>query len=338
MEAYRRTVAIIAVVIGLMLSFLIIRPFLVAIIAAAILSYLFYPVYKYFLKYMPGFIPRETAAAVLTCLLIILIVLIPVTFITVLLTQEVRDGYIFLQSVVMSPDFKLDLPPVLEQRLGHLAQFKDLFVTMGHQLIGWLQGVLKGIPNIVLNVFITIFSVYFFLKGGRNIFAFLQDFFPLPEGRYKQIFSRFDDLSRGMILGQIVVGIIQGFLAWIAFFLLGVPNPVLWGFVTAIISIIPLLGAALVWFPISIYLFIAGYMGGVYWKGIVLLLYGTFVISTVDNVLKPKIVGDRARVHPLVILFGILGGIQLMGIPGILIGPMVLTLFDVIMEMFRDLI
>jgi len=98
------------------------------------------------------------------------------------------------------------------------------------------------------------------------------------------------------------------------------------------------LGAALVWVPIAAYLFVIGYMTGTYWKAFALLVFGTLVISTIDNILKPKIVGDRARVHPLIIMFGILGGIQLIGIPGILIGPMILTLFDVVMEMFRDIV
>ena len=160
----------------------------------------------------------------------------------------------------------------------------------------------------------------------------------MPAGRYKQVFKRFDELSRGMVMGQIVVGVIQGVLAWIAFVILGVPSPVLWAFLTGIISIIPLLGAALVWFPIAVYLFSTGYLIGEAWKGVALFLFGVLVISTIDNVLKPKIIGERAKIHPLVILFGILGGIQLMGLPGILMGPLILTLFDVVMEIFREVV
>jgi predicted PurR-regulated permease PerM len=310
----------------------------VAIISAAVLAYLFYPAYKYLRKRIPVFLPRETLAAMITCLLVILIVLIPVISVTGLLTKEIHSGYLFLQKVVTSPEFRFDLPPVISQRLGDISQYKDQIANFGGQLIGWLQGVITGIPNVVLNIFITIFSLYFFLKGGTNIYKFLVDFFPLPAGRYKQIFSRFDDLTRGMVLGQIVVGAIQGVLAWAGFFILMVPNPVLWAFLTGIISIIPLLGAALVWFPIAVYLFVSGLMVGAYWKGIALLVYGMFVISLIDNILKPKIVGERARIHPLIILLGILGGIQLIGIPGILIGPLVLTLFEVVVGIFREVV
>ena len=139
-------------------------------------------------------------------------------------------------------------------------------------------------------------------------------------------------------MGQIVVGSIQGVLAWLGFWLLGVPNPVIWGFMTAIISMIPLLGAAMVWVPIAVYLLVLALSSGEYWRAIVLFIYGTSVISFIDNLLKPKIVGDHAKIHPLIVLFGILGGIQLFGLPGILIGPLILTIFDVVIEIYKEIL
>ena len=340
LETYRRMVAIFAVIVVLVLSFMIIRPFLVPIISGAVLAFLFYPLYKYMAERLPKVLPRETIAALTTCLLIILIVLIPMISITGLLTNEIRNGYIFLNEVLHSPDFNIELPSFISQRVGDISisQYKEEIVSFGFQIIGWLQNVAKAIPNVFFTIFLTIFSIYFFLKGARNIYAFFQEFFPLPAGRYKQILERLDDLSRGMIIGQIVVGIIHGFLAWFAYSVLGVPNPVLWAFLTAIISIIPVLGASIVWFPVAVYLFISGLPVGVYWKGIVLFLYGLLLMSTMDNVLKPKIIGERSRIHPLVILFGILGGIQLIGLPGIIFGPLVLGLLDVVMGIFREVV
>jgi predicted PurR-regulated permease PerM len=336
--AYRRTVAVIAVVVFMVLAFLIVRPFLVAIIGAAVLAYLFYPLYKYMVDHFPKVLPRETLAAVITCVLIILIVLIPMGSITGLLATEARNGYLYFQKVLKEGGLVFDLPPIITERIGDVSPFTDTIISCGRQIAGWLQGVLTVIPNVVLNLLITIFSVYFFLKGGDRIYEFFREFFPLPTGRYKQILGRLDDLSRGMIMGQIVVGIIHGFLAWFAYSMLGVPSPVLWAFLTAIISIIPVLGAGLIWFPIAVYLFVSGYAVGTYWKGIVLLIYGLLLMTTIDNVLKPKIIGDRSRIHPLIILFGILGGIQLIGLPGIIIGPLVLGLFDVVMGIFREVI
>ena len=335
---YQRGVALfLAVVIGL-LAFLVIRPFIVAILSAAALAYIFYPLYLYFLKNLaPKFLPQKTFAAMVTCGIIVLLVLLPTIFVTTVLTYELRDGYRFLQDYLTSPNWHLpEVPLYLKGLTGDPTQIKNLIGEAAGGLLNWLQSVLKGIPNLLLSIFVTIFSTYYFLKHGKDIYVFFQGILPLPKGRYDQIVARFNDLSRGMILGQIVVGGVQGVLTWAGLWFLGVPNPVLWGFLTFIISIIPLLGAALVWAPITVYLFITGYITGEHWRAIALLLYGTLVISTIDNILKPKIVGEHAKIHPLVILFGILGGIQLFGIPGILIGPLILTLFDLMIEIYRE--
>lgn len=335
-EAYRRTVALVVAVVVLVLAFLIVRPFLVAILSAAALAYIFYPLYLLILKTLPKKLRVKEIGSILTCLIIILLVLVPVSFVTVLLSYEVKHGYLFLQNFMQSQQPLNNLPPFLSQWSGYLPQFKEIMTDLASQLIDLIQGILKGIPSVILNIFITVFSMYYFLKHGKDIYNFFSGLVPLPEGRYKQLLLRFDDLSRGMILGQILVGIVQGILAWLGFLVVGVPNPVLLGVLTAIISVIPLLGAVIVWLPVVLYLAVVGMMTGVYWKAIALLLYGTFVVSTIDNILKPKIVGDRANIHPLVILLGILGGIPLFGIPGILIGPMILTIFDVVIEIYKE--
>jgi len=335
---YQKTVTIAFTLAILILAFLIIRPFIVAILTAAALSYIFNPVYKYIKKnIVPEFLPQESSAAIITCALIILLVLIPTILMTTILTHELRQGYSFFQQFIRSPGWAItNLPQNIVQAIGGPEQINGIISDIIGQLFDWLQNVLKGIPNIMLNIFVVIFSTYYFLKHGGDIYSFFKGLVPLSENRYQQMLSRFDDLSRSMIMGQIVVGGVQGILAWAGFLYLGVPNPVLWGFLTAIISIIPLLGAAIVWLPIDIYLFMSGYMTGDYRRAIVLLIYGTFVISTIDNILKPKIVGEGARIHPLLILFGILGGVQLFGIPGILIGPLVLALFDLVIEIYRE--
>jgi len=336
--AYRRSVGLLIVAAVFIVSFLIVRPFIVAILSAAVLAFVFYPLYKYFLNIFSKSKFQEVFSAMLTSLIIILIVLVPVIVITIMLTKEVREGYVYWQRILASPNFNFDLPPEIVRRWGDISQYKELFTGIAGSIIDWVQGVLKAIPNAFLNLFVTIFSTYYFLKHGEDLYKFFRNVLPLPEGKYEKIIARFDDLSRGVILGQVVVGAIQGVLAWIAFVIVAVPNPILWGFLTFIISIIPMLGAAIVWVPICLYLFIKGYYIGSLWRAIFLLLYGTLVISTIDNILKPKIVGDRARIHPLVVLFGILGGIQLFGLPGVLIGPLVLTLFDVMIEIYKEIL
>lgn len=338
-KTYQRLVIFFAAGFVLFLSFLIIRPFLIAILSAAALAYIFYPLYLLILKYLPKIMRAKEIGAMITCAIIILVVLIPAVFMAVLLTYELRGGYIFLQEYLQSPtEFILKVPLISNYWLKYSSQIKAVIAELLGQFIVILQGILKVVPNVALQLFITVFATYYFLKHGKDLYRFFSEIVPLPEGRYKQILLRFDDLCRGMIMGQIVVGFIQGILAWLGFLFLGVPNPILFGFLTAIISIIPLLGAALVWVPIDIYLLVSGMVTGEYWRAIALLLYGTGVISLVDNILKPKIVGEKAKIHPLIILFGILGGIQLFGIPGILIGPLILTIFDLVIEIYKEIL
>jgi len=337
--AYRRTITIIAVIIVLYLSFLIVKPFLVAIIGAAVLSYIFYPLYRFFESRIPCPLPKNSVAAIITVLIIIAIVLVPMIFIASILAQEAKEGYFYLQGYIRQPEFTTRLPQYLTDNFNlDIKTLEQPTLNLANQFIVWIQKIVRGLPGAFLNIFITIFAIYYFLKGGRGLNKFLQEIFPLPEGKYKLIFRRFEELTKGIVLGQIVVGIIHGFLAWGAYSFLGVGNPVLWAFLTSILSIIPVLGAGLVWFPIAVYLILLGLPVGLAWKGIALMVYGFLVMSMIDNLLKPKIIGDNANVHPLIVLFGILGGIQLLGLPGILIGPLILALFDVVMGTFREVI
>lgn len=337
LESYRRTAAVSFVVIVLLLSFLIVRPFFIAIMSAAVLAFIFYPLYGKLAEIFENVPLGEKLASLLTCLVILSVVLIPSIFVTVLLTSEIKSGYHFLQTILQAPQFQFaNLPPVLKQLEQFLPQLKAGTAELISQLIGMLQDIIKVIPNVLLQIFITIFSIYYFLVHGDDLYKFFADLFPISEKRYKQIVTRFDNLSRGVIIGQVFVGVIQGVLAWLGFFILGVPSPILWGSLTAIISMIPLFGAAIVWVPVDIYLFLVGTMTGNYVPAICLLIYGVFVISLIDNILKPKIVGDNANIHPLIVLFGILGGIQLFGIAGLILGPMILTIFDVVIEIFKE--
>lgn len=336
-EAYRKSAIIVAVVVALFTSFMIIRPFMVAILSAAALAYIFYPLDLRLAQRLPRHLPVKKIASLITCLLIVLSVLLPTLLLTVFLTFEVRSGYLFLQQNVLHNGMAFRELPFIPQELRPLIPtLKETAIDLLGGLFQVLQEILKRIPNLILTIFITVFSTYYFLLHGKDLYRFFSEIFPLPEKRYQQILSRFDGLTRGMIMGQIVVGFIQGLLAWGGFLLLGVPNPLLWAFMTALISIVPLLGAVLVWFPVALYLFAVGSLTGNYWPGLALLFYGTFVISLVDNFLKPKIVGDQANIHPLIILFGIFGGIQLFGLPGILIGPLVLTIFDLVIEIYKE--
>ena len=257
-ESYQRTVALVLAVVLIFLTYLIVRPFMVAILSAAALAYIFNPIHVYLRdRMLSRFSLRKTAAALITCLAIILLVLIPAITVTTIVGYQLREGYGFFRIFLNSPEIStLKLPDGLVQLVGGKAEVMNLVSDLVGQVVGWLQDVMKGIPNMMLNIFITVFSTYYFLKHGMDIYEFMQTLFPLPGNRYRQMVERFNDLSRSIIMGQFLIGLLQGVLTWAGFLMLGVPNPALWGFLTALISVIPLLGAALVWVPVDIYLFL----------------------------------------------------------------------------------
>ena len=146
----------------------------------------------------------------------------------------------------------------------------------------------------------------------------------------RKVLKRLDDVMFAVVYGNLTVAVIQGFVALIGYFIFGVKNPILWGVLTVIGALIPFFGTATIWVPLSFFIFISGVLQneiGLIWKSIGLFLYGTLLIATVDNFIKPYIIGDKANVHPLVILLGVFGGLALVGPIGLVVGPIILALF-----------
>ena len=146
---------------------------------AAVLAYLFYPLYKWLVKRIPKPLPSESISALLVVLLILLIVLIPLSFIVSVLAAEAYNGYVALRHFLAQPGLNFQLPPHLAERFNDLAFLKEPLVNIAAQFVLWLQRVVKGLPGAFFGVFITLFSIYYLLKGGKDIYGFLKDFFPL---------------------------------------------------------------------------------------------------------------------------------------------------------------
>jgi predicted PurR-regulated permease PerM len=189
-----------------------------------------------------------------------------------------------------------------------------------------------NILTISLDFIFMSFSIFFFLRDGPEFLKKVRDYIPFSEEQKDRLVKLVRDIIISTIYGGIVVSIAQGTMAGIAFFLLGIPTPVVWGLATSIASFVPLLGAAGVWVPMTIYLFIENEIT----KGIILAIVGTFGISLIDNILKPIIIGSRTKMPILVIFFSILGGLKLFGLIGLVIGPLVLALFVSLIEIFRS--
>jgi len=322
------------------LSFEILKPFLSPIVWAIVFSIVFYPLYVFTVRYVKW----KTIASLITLLVILVLILGPFSYLSYVLIKELKslaeylqnESIGSLQNILQHPTVRTILDKVLS--LLNITQ-DELNNTISNNIAGLgrelVSRITKGMTNIVtisLNFIFMSFSIFFFLRDGPQFLKRVRDYMPFSEEQKDRLVGLIRDIIISTIYGGIVVSIVQGTMAGIAFFLLGISTPVVWGLATSIASFVPLLGASAVWVSITIYLF----MEGAVEKGIILAIVGIFGISLIDNILKPIIIGGRTKMPVLVIFFSIFGGIKLFGLIGLIMGPLVLALFVSLIEIFRS--
>jgi len=322
------------------LSYEILKPFLTAIAWAVVFSILFYPLYSAIRRY----IKFSSLASLLVVLLIVGLVVGPFTYLTILLIQEISALAGYMASGKFTLMNFLD-SPAMRTILEKISSFlritpADLNQALGEQISHWgtwlIGKISVGVRNIIsasIGFFIMVLTTFFLLQRGPQFFKKVYDYLPFSERQKGRLIKQVQDIIFSTIYGGVIVALVQGAMGGIAFFLLGVPSPVLWGFVMAITSFLPLAGPFLVWGPASLYLYFQGEIS----KAIVLAIIGGGGISTIDNFLRPLIIGKRTRLPFLFIFFSVLGGIQLFGLIGFVMGPLVLASFVSVIEIFRSL-
>lgn len=323
------------VVLALTVVFaLVLVPFSGAICWAIFIAVVFIPVQRRLTRRLRG---HATVAALLTLLLIVLIVILPLSLLGVSITQEVaafvarlRSGNVdigayFRQIHAVMPAWAQSLL----ERLG-VGTFADL----QQELTTALSESARAIPvrvfnagqltlNWVLSFFLMLYLLFFLLRDGDDVAREIVAAIPLAD-KHKQLLAlRFVQAIRATIRGNIVVALVQGFLGGLAFWVLGISGPLLWGTVMAVLSLLPSIGAALVWGPVAIYLF----ANGMLWQGVALALWGSLAIGLVDNLLRPSLVGKDIHLPDYAVLFATLGGIALFGISGFVLGPVIAAMF-----------
>lgn len=195
-----------------------------------------------------------------------------------------------------------------------------------------------SIPRIILDFFIILFLTYYLFKDGKYFFFKVISLLPIKKTHQKSVIKTFNDVIYATVYGQIIVAVIQGAIGGIGFYIFNVGSPVLWTFVMIILSLLPYFGSAIIWLPASLYMFIIGISASnnsLLLRGIGLFFYGLLIISTIDNIIKPKIIGDKAKIHPAFIFIGAIGGIALFGISGILLGPLSIAVLIVFSRIYE---
>lgn len=312
---------------------LLLYPFFVAIIGAIVLAVITQRPYDW----LASKIRHRSTAATVAVVLIVLAVIVPGYFLVQNIGKQALHVISVLREDATQQRFSeyIGSHPALASRIeiisdsidpGHAAQTTAAYV--GSKLGGALGNSFRAITQIVVMVF-----VLFFLLRDRDLAqAFLRSLLPLRQNESHELLERLGDTIYATALGRLAVAAVQGILAGLAFWVLGVPGIILWAFSTAVFAMIPAFGAFIVWGPIAIYLGLSGHWG----KALLLAIWGGVIVSTIDNFLYPILVGTRLRSHTATILISILGGIAVFGITGVIVGPVVFTIAGTLLEFWRN--
>ena len=345
-EPFRKTF-LVALTIGITLLFLImIRQFLLAVLLAAIFSAMAHPLYTALLRRMAG---RRALASVSTLIVVLLVVGLPLLAVVGLVANQAVEvsqaagPWIENQiSGVGELDRRIDNLPLLD-RLPALrrlmpsgseivAKAGEAVSATGGFLVGSLAGLTRGTLGFMLQLFVTVYAMFFFLVDGRSILDRILHYVPLSPSDEERLLEKFVSVARATLKGSLLIGVIQGVLAGVAFWIAGVPGAAFWGTITIVVAIVPSIGAALVWMPMVIYLLVTGHSGA----GVGLLAWSILVVSTIDNFLRPRFVGRDTRMSDLLILLSTLGGLFLFGPVGFIVGPIVAALFVTVWHIFGE--
>jgi predicted PurR-regulated permease PerM len=315
------------------LLYRIFAPFLGSIAWALILGILFMPLHRRLLMRLKS---RRTLTAFLMTLLVILVIVIPAAFLSMVLARQAAHGISLVADAIGGLEggdgsglaghptvLKVRdwVSPYLDlQQWDMQAAVLEALRKLSRQALNQSTTILQNVVRMIFSLFIMLFTLYYVFKDGGSAARYVEGIHPML--RQTRLFRTLEELTFTTFYAGFVVAAVQGFLAGIAFAVLGVPSAFFWGAMTALMSFVPLVGATSIWFPIVIWFAVQGAWG----KAIGLALWGAGVVSVADNLIKPALISGRMNLHPLLVFFSVLGGLGLFGPLGVVLGPLVLVL------------
>jgi len=341
---------VLLLVVAISLLFLAVAwPFLKPLLLAMMLGGLCHPLYRWIARHFRG---RKSLASITTLAILVLIVIGPIGgFLTVVVSQalEISEKAVpWLRQLFAAGggfnahDWLVKRFPLLEpyaptqdtivENIGSAAK------AAGAYLVASVSRVTASTATFVLNVFVMLYAMFFFLRDGEMIVDKVFSYLPLGRADEMRIRDRFTSVTRATIKGSLLIGIVQGSLAGGAFWVAGIDGAAFWGVIMMIVSVVPSVGTALVWVPAVIYLYVTGHT----WPATLLTIWCVVVVSTIDNVLRPILVGRDARMPDLLVFIGTVGGLFLFGPIGFIAGPIVcgllITCWDIYGTTFREIL
>jgi predicted PurR-regulated permease PerM len=345
-----RTAFVLLLVVGISVLFLAVAwPFLKPLLIGAILAGLCRPLYRSLVKLFRG---RKSLASAMTLVILFVLIAGPLSaFLGVVIRQAVHvtnqavpwvREHFGAGSGFNAHNWLVERFPSLEEYIPAQDDLVDNVGTLAKSAGGFLVAagsrVTAGTAEFLLDLFVMMYATFFFLRDGPAILEKIFYYMPLSDEDEERMLHRFVSVTRATVKGTLIIGLLQGTLAGLAFWPAGIDGAAFWGTIMVILSIVPGIGAALVWVPAAIYLFLTGHT----MAGVLLTAWCAGVVGTIDNVLRPMLVGADAKMPDLLILVGTLGGLFLFGPIGFIVGPIVcglfLTAWDIYGAAFKDVL
>jgi len=328
------------------LAFLVFRHFLVTVAVSASVAALLGPVYDRLTRALRG---RRSLSAALMVALTTVVILLPLLTYIILLSNQAIDFYEWVRPKLEADSLRQLWSQGLPARYPWVLRVQEAFqlteldqarvmelvspalsqLASGANRI--IQGAVAGVTSALLYLILFLITLFFILRDGEALAGELKGVSPVSAAQSQEIYERLTKTVKAVLYAMVVVPVAQGLLAMLGFKIFGLPSPLFWGTMLIFAAVIPGIGSPLVWIPATIYLLVTGLL----WQGIGMLLYGTFVISTSDNIIKPILLHETAQIHPLLAFFSILGGILSFGLIGFLVGPVILSLMLSAIRIYR---
>lgn len=327
--------------VALYFCYLIARPFLTPIFLAVMIAIVFHPIHVRVQARIRG----RNAASLISTILVLIVLVVPTIGLGVVVTREVRGLYQLLdERSAQQGGWNPYAMHIVDRLLGWVGQYTDLksldfrgallrwLEQISRFLLSWGAQILSNIISFFAEAVIALFTLFFLFREGGSIGLRAASFLPLRADQVDRLFTGISNSIIANVYGCLAVGAAQGTLLSLAFWVLGLPSPVLWGLVTALFSLIPIIGSAAVWGPAVIILMVSGH----WWKGLILLGLSAAVVGQIDSLVRPYVISERAKMHTLLVFFALLGGVKAFGVMGLFIGPVVLSVTLVVLEMLRE--
>ena len=327
--------------VTLWFCYLIARPFLKPVFFAVVLAIVFQPLHAK----LHRLIRSANAAALLSTLCALLTIIIPAILLSAALKSELttvyqslsasgaQDGGLITRALQLIEKARMWLGKYIDlSQVDLRAELSDRLQQFSSFLLSQLAGFAGDVTSFVIAAGIAFFTLFYLFRDGRAFWRRLSALIPLSPAQLEKLAAGVSRTIASSMYGGLAVAVAQGTLLGLSFWVLGLPSPVLWGMMTALFSFMPLVGTALVWLPAAIILILIGHPV----KGLILLAWGAGVVGMVDNILRPMVISEQMRFHPLYVFFALLGGVQAFGVIGLFVGPAVLALATSLFSLVRE--